>query len=127
MRTTVDEFARRVLLTSGMLTVIGTLLAAWGWGPRIALGILVGAAVGGAHFAWLARAVAQVSRVFAGGRPRLRWVLALSARYLVSFAALAVPVALGWAHAAALGVGLTTLPLALTLEGWRAARREVEP
>jgi ATP synthase I chain len=126
METIVDDFARRVLLVSGVLAGVGSLVAAWGWGPRVGLGVLVGAAVAVANFAWLARAVAQVATAFAGGRPRVRWVLALSTRYLVSFTALAAPVALGWAHPAALGVGLTALPLALTLEGWRAARGEAE-
>ena len=127
MRTTVDDFARRVLVTSSVLAVVGSLLAAGGWGARVGLGVLVGAGVAVANFAWLARAVAQVAAAFAGSRPRVRWILALGTRYLVSFAALAAPVVLGWAHPVALGVGLTALPLALTLEGWRAARREAGP
>lgn len=121
------DFVKRVLLAIGVLTVLGSLLATWVWGPRAGLGVLVGAAVAAANFAWLARGLAQVATAFAGRRPRVRWILVLSARYLLSFAALAAPVALGWAHPAALGVGLTALPLALTLEGWRSARGEVEP
>jgi hypothetical protein len=122
----VDDFARRVTLTVSLLAAVGVLLAVWGWGARAGVGVLVGAAVAVLNFAWLARGLAQVAAAFAGGRPRRRWILALSVRYLVSFTALAAPVALGWAHPAALGVGLTALPLALTVEGWRAARGESE-
>ena len=124
---TVGDFVKRVLLASGLLAVLGSLLATWGWGPRVGLGVLVGAVVAAANFAWLARGLSQVAAAFAGRRPRVRWILVLSTRYLVSFTVLAAPVALGWAHPAALGVGLTALPLALSLEGWRAARGEVEP
>lgn len=121
-----DDFARRVTLTVSLLAAVGVLLAVWGWGARAGVGVLVGAAVAVLNFAWLARGLAQVAAAFAGGRPRHRWILALSVRYLVSFTALAAPVVLGWAHPAALGVGLTALPLALTVEGWRAARGESE-
>ena len=121
------DFVRRVLLASGVLAILASLLATWGWGSRVGVGILVGTAVAAANFAWLARGLSQVANAFAGRRPRVRWILVLSTRYLVSFAALAAPVALGWAHPAALGVGLTALPLALTLEGWRMARGESEP
>jgi hypothetical protein len=114
-----------VLLASGLLAVSASLLATWVWGPRVGLGVLVGAVVAAANFAALARGLSQVATAFAGRRPRIRWILALSTRYLVSFAVLAAPVALGWAHPAALGVGLTALPLALVLEGWRAARGDV--
>jgi ATP synthase I chain len=127
METTVGDFVRRVLLASSLLAVLGSLLATWGWGPRVGFGVLVGAAVAAANFAWLARGLSQVATAFAGRRPRVRWILVLSTRYLVSFAVLAAPVALGWAHPAALGVGLTALPVALTLEGWRAAREGAEP
>jgi ATP synthase I chain len=126
MGTTVSDFVRRVLLASSLLAVPGSLLATWGWGPRVGFGVLIGAAVAAANFAWLARGLSQVATAFAGRRPRVRWILILSARYLVSFVVLAAPVALGWAHPAALGVGLTALPVALTLEGWRAARGEAE-
>jgi hypothetical protein len=127
MGTTVSDFVRRVLLASSLLAVPGSLLATWVWGPRVGFGVLIGAAVAAANFAWLARGLAQVATAFAGRRPRVRWILILSTRYLVSFVVLAAPVALGWAHPAALGVGLTALPVALTLEGWRAARGEAEP
>jgi len=127
MGTTVGDFVKRVLLVSSLLAMLGSLLGTWGWGPRVGLGVLVGAVVAAANFAWLARGLSQVAAAFAGRRPRVRWILVLSTRYLVSFTVLAAPVALGWAHPAALGVGLTALPLALSLEGWRAARGEVEP
>ncbi|HEY7649941.1 MAG TPA: ATP synthase subunit I [Methylomirabilota bacterium] len=122
-----SDFVRRVLLASSLLAVPGSLLATGVWGPRVGFGVLIGAAVAAANFAWLARGLAQVATAFAGRRPRVRWILILSTRYLVSFVVLAAPVALGWAHPAALGVGLTALPVALTLEGWRAARGEAEP
>src|SRR3990167_2993557 len=117
---TSTEFGARVISRGALAGAAAALVAAWGWGAPASGGVLVGAAVALLHFAWLARGVALGAP--GARRPGARWIVALGTRYLVTFAALAAPVALEWAHPVALGVGVTVLPLALTAAGLRAAR-----
>jgi hypothetical protein len=124
-RRTTAEFAQRVTVAAAALAVAGAGGAAW-WAGRAALvGVLVGAAVAIANFRWLARGVALLEAGSDQPRWRARSVFLVGARYLVTFGALAAPVAAGIADPVALGVGLTALPIALTTQGLRAGREEV--
>src|SRR3989338_970527 len=120
---TSTEFGARGISRGARAGAAGAPFAAWGWGAPASGGVLVGAAVALLNFAWLARGVALVGGAAGARRPGARWIVALGTRYLVTFAALAAPVALEWAHPVALGVGVTVLPLALTAAGLRAARQ----
>jgi len=120
---TSSELGARVIQGGALAGAALALGAGWGWGARASVGVAVGAAVALLDFAWLARAVALLAGAPGARRPGVRWTLALATRYLVTFAALVLPVALEWAPPVALGVGVTVLPLALTAEGLRAARQ----
>ena len=120
---TASELGARVIQGGALAGAALALGAGWGWGVRAAAGVAVGAAVALLDFAWLARGVALLAAAPGARRPGVRWAVALAARYLVTFAALGLPVALGWAHPVALAVGVTVLPLALTAGGLRAARQ----
>ncbi|MBI4271168.1 MAG: ATP synthase subunit I [Candidatus Rokubacteria bacterium] len=120
---TPSEFGARVMIGGALAGSVLALLAACGWGAHAFGGVAVGAAVALLNFAWLARGVALVAGTPGGRRPGVRWVLALGTRYLLTFTALATPVALEWAHPVALGLGVTVLPLLLTTQGLHAARR----
>lgn len=111
-------------VTAGTCALVAALAAPAGWlgGQTAALGVLAGGALAVVNFRWLAaRAVAAASSAgVAGGA----WLVGTGLRLAAFAAACAVLLALEWAHPVALLAGLSVLPLALIVEGLRAASTE---
>jgi hypothetical protein len=94
--------------------------AAWLGGLDGALGAVAGAALGVGNFRWLsARAHAAATHA---GAARALWSLGAGVRLAALAAAAALLLTSGHAHPVALVAGLTTLPLALVVNGLRDAR-----
>lgn len=117
---TVGDLVVRVIVQGAAATAACAVIAAWSWSVTVSIGIATGGTVALANFALLARGMGHIA-----GRPvRARFVVALITRHALCLAALAAPVAAGWAHPVALGLGITLLPIALTIEGFRVSREE---
>ena len=124
-RIDVTDFAARVTLASSVTAAVGAVAGAVLGGASALVGVGVGAAVAILNFAWLAHVTAHAA---ATRRLPLRSrgvaLLLIATRYLLIFMALGGPLAAGLAHPLALAVGLTVLPLTLTIQGLRVAREE---
>lgn len=95
---------------------LGGLPAATGVGGAGAIALM--------NFRWLARDVSRATAVAAEGRAGIRRVgRMMGLRQLVTFGALGLLVAQGWAHPVAVGVGLAALPPVLLVQGLLDARR----
>jgi len=112
------EFVRQVTWT--VLAALGPVAAGAALlaGRRGALGAVVGALVSLGAFRWIAGAVSRAAAP--GGRTGLGLsALAVGARHLVAFGALAAVLATGAAHPLALVAGLSLLPPAVIALGLR--------
>ena len=103
------DFVRRVsramLVTLGPLSACAGLLAGW----SAAVGFLAGGLISLGSFRWIASGVARGGAPGAHGGFGLA-ALAVGARHLAMFGALAVLLGSGAAHPVALFAGLTVLP-----------------
>lgn len=117
------DLAARVTWT-GAATVAALTAGAW-WvaGQPAAAGVGGGGGIALLNFRWLARdlhrATAQVAEGSAGAARLSR----IGLRQLVTFGALGLLVAQGWAHPVAVAVGLAALPPVLLAQGLLDARR----
>ena len=117
------DLAARVTWT-GAATVAAMAAGAW-WlaGAPAAAGVASGGAIALANFRWLARDVSRATELIAAGAPTVGRLSRVGLRQLVTFGALGVLVAQGWAHPVAVAVGLAALPPVLLAEGLLDARR----
>jgi hypothetical protein len=106
-------------------TVVVVLVAAgaggWLGGVPGALGVLAGGGLGLVGFRLLA---ARVRAVATGPALAAPWALVASLRFAAVSGVAALLFVGGWAHPVAWLAGYSALPLALVLQGLRAAREE---
>jgi hypothetical protein len=117
------DFASRVTWV-GACTVAAMGAGAW-WlaGVPAAAGVAGGGAIAFVNFRWLARDIERAVAVVVEGRAGLARIGRIGLRQFVTLGALGVLVAQGWAHPAAVGLGLAALPPVLLLQGLIHARR----
>lgn len=121
---TIADLAARVTW-SGAATVAAMAAGVWGLvGASAAAGVGCGGAIALLNFRWLARDVGRVSTLIAGGQVGAARIGRIGLRQLVTFGALGVLIAQGWAHPIGVGVGLAVLPPVLLTQGLLDARRE---
>lgn len=119
----IAELAAKVTW-SGSLTVAAITAGAW-WlaGAPAAAGVGGGGAIALLNFRWLAREVSRATAPIAEGRGLGR-IGRMGLRQMVTFGALGVLIAQGWAHPVAVGVGLAALPPVLLAQGLLDARKD---
>lgn len=101
-----------------------TVGAWWLAGVSAAVGVGGGGAIALVNFRWLARDVSRATALVAEGQTGVGRISRIGLRQLVTFGALGLLVAQGWAHPVAVGVGLAALPPVLLAQGLLDARRE---
>jgi hypothetical protein len=120
----IADLAARVTW-SGAAIVAAMTAGAWGLaGGSAAAGVGGGGAIALLNFRWLARDVGRATTLIAGGQGGVGRIGRIGLRQLVTFGALGVLIAQGWAHPVGVGVGLAALPAVLLVEGLLEARRE---
>ena len=115
------ELAAGVTRQATLIVLVAALAGAWLGGARGALGVLTGGALGILGFRVLASRVGALS---AGPGLHAPWLMLAAARFLVVSGAAALLFVGGWAHPVAWLAGYSVLPVALVLQGLRAAREE---
>jgi len=122
---TIADLAARVT-RSGAVTVAAATAGAWALaGAFAAVGVGAGGTIALLNFRWLARDVGRATGLLADGEGGgIGRIGRIGLRQLVTFGALGVLIAQGWAHPVGVGVGLAALPPVLLAEGLRGARRE---
>jgi len=113
----VGRVSRAMLWALAAVAAGAGLMAGW----PAAVGSLSGGLVSLGSFRWIARGVARAS-TFPAGRGLVLSALAVGARHLVLFGALAVALWSGAAHPLALLAGLSLLPPIVIALGLSAAR-----
>ncbi|HUM14152.1 MAG TPA: ATP synthase subunit I [Candidatus Nitrosotalea sp.] len=110
---------------SGAATVAAMTAGAW-WlaGTSAAAGVGGGGAIGLLNFRWLARDLGRATSLIAAGQGGVGRIGRIGLRQLVTFGALGVLIAQGWAHPVGVGVGLAALPPVLLAQGLLDARRQ---
>jgi hypothetical protein len=120
----IADLAARVTW-SGAATVAAMTAGAWGLaGSAAAAGGGGGGAIALLNFRWLARDVGRIADLIADGQGGAVGIGRIGLRQLVTFGALGVLIAQGWAHPVGVGVGLAALPPVLLVQGLLDARRE---
>jgi hypothetical protein len=119
----IADLAARVTWT-GAATVGAMTAGAW-WlaGVPAAAGVGGGGAIALVNFRWLARDLGRATAMIAEGQGGVGRISRIGLRQLVTFGALGVLIAQGWAHPVGVGVGLAALPLVLLAQGLLDARR----
>jgi ATP synthase I subunit len=121
---TIADLAARVTWTGGVTVAAMTVGAWWLAGAPAAAGVGGGGAIALVNFRWLARDVSRATALVAEGQTGVGRISRIGLRQLVTFGALGLLVAQGWAHPVAVGVGLAALPPVLLAQGLLDARRE---
>lgn len=121
---TIADLAARVTWTGGVTVAAMTVGAWWLAGVSAAAGVGGGGAIALVNFRWLARDVSRATALVAEGQTGVGRISRIGLRQLVTFGALGLLVAQGWAHPVAVGVGLAALPPVLLAQGLLDARRE---
>jgi ATP synthase I chain len=118
----IADLAARVTWTGGV-TVAALMAGAW-WlaGPPAAAGVGGGGSIALLNFRWLARDVSRATALLAEGGTGLGRIGRIGLRQLVTFGALGLLIAQGWAHPVGVGVGLAALPPVLLIQGLLDAR-----
>jgi hypothetical protein len=121
---TIADLAARVTW-SGAASVAAMTAGAWGLaGADAAAGVAGGGGIALMNFRWLARDVGRVAGMIAEGQGGAGRIGRIGLRQAVTFGALGLLIAKGWAHPVGVGVGLAVLPFVLLTEGLLDARRE---
>jgi ATP synthase I chain len=121
----IADLAARVTWT-GSATVAAMAAGAW-WlgGAPVAAGVGGGGAIALLNFRWLARDVSRATALITeGGGGGVGRIGRVGLRQLVTFGALGLLVAQGWAHPVGVGIGLAALPPVLLAQGLLDARKE---
>jgi len=121
---TIADLAARVSWTGGLTVAVMTAAAWWLAGVSAAAGVAGGGAIALLNFRWLARDVSRATALVVGGPAAGGRISRIGLRQLVTFGALGLLVAQGWANPVAVGVGLAALPPALLAAGLLGAREE---
>lgn len=120
----IADLAVRVTRTGGLAVTAVTAVAWWLGGAAVAAGVGAGGGIALLNFRWLARDVVRATALIAEGQGGAGRIGRVGLRQLVTFSALGLLVAQGWAHPVGVGVGLAVLPPVLLAEGLLDARRE---
>lgn len=120
----ITDLAARVTRTGGLLVAALTAAAWWLAGAPAAAGVGAGGAIALANFRWLARDVGRASGLVATGGTSAARIGRIGLRQLMTFGALGLLIAQGWAHPVGVGIGLAALPPVLLAEGLLDARRQ---
>lgn len=121
---TIADLATRVSWTGGLTVAAMTAGAWWLAGVPAAAGVAGGGAIALLNFRWLARDVSGATALVVGAQAAMGRIGRIGLRQLVTFGALGLLVAQGWAHPVGVGVGLAALPPVLLAAGLLGARRE---
>jgi len=121
---TIADLATRVSWTGGLTVAAMTAGTWWLAGVSAAVGVAGGGAIAIFNFWWLARDVSRATALVVGGQAAIGRISRIGLRQLVTFGALGLLVAQGWAHPVGVGVGLAALPPVLLAAGLLGARRE---
>ena len=120
----ITDLAARVTRTGGLLVAALTAAAWWLAGAPTAAGVGAGGVIALANFRWLARDVGRASGLVAEGGASAARIARIGLRQLMTFGALGLLIAQGWAHPVGVGIGLAALPPVLLAEGLLDARRQ---
>lgn len=112
----------RVTIDGLLAVAVMALLAGWLVGSAAFVGVLAAGLLSLVNLRWIARSASAATAALGGGRPRWSWTLALGARFLLMFGALAALLASGAVAPVALMAGLAVLPVVLLVRGFAAAR-----
>jgi hypothetical protein len=118
------DLAARVVWTGG-ITVAAMAAGAW-WlaDAPAAAGVGGGGGLALLNFRWLARDLQRATALIGEGSAGGGRLGRIGLRRLVTFGALALLVAQGWAHPLAVAIGLVALPPVLLAQGLLDARRQ---
>ena len=119
----IAELAAKVTWSGGLTVAAITAGAWWVAGAPAAAGVGGGGAIALLNFRWLAREVSRATAPIAegGGLGRIG---RMGLRQVVTFGALGVLIAQGWAHPVGVGIGLAALPPVLLAQGLLDARKD---
>jgi hypothetical protein len=121
---TIADLAARVTWTGGVTVAVITAGAWWLAGAPAAAGVGGGGAIALMNFRWLARDVSRATALVAEGGGGVGRIGRVGLRQLVTFGALGLLVAQGWAHPVGVGIGLAALPPVLLAQGLLDARKD---
>ena len=121
---TIADLAARVTWTGGVTVAAITAGAWWLAGAPAAAGVGGGGAIALLNFRWLARDVSRATALVAEGGGGVGRIGRMGLRQLVTFGALGLLVAQGWAHPVGVGIGLAALPPVLLAQGLLDARKD---
>ncbi|MGH7413390.1 MAG: ATP synthase subunit I [Candidatus Rokuibacteriota bacterium] len=117
------DLAARVTWTAAATVAAMTAGAWWLEGAPAAAGVGGGGGIALLNFRWLARDVSRAAALISNGSVGVGRLSRVGLRQLVTFGALGLLVAQGWAHPVAVAVGLAILPPVLLAQGLLDARR----
>lgn len=116
------------VMWAGACTVAVISSGAW-WlaGVPAAAGVAGGGGLALINFRWLARDVGRAVELVAEGRGGLARIGRIGLRQVVTLGGLGLLISQGWAHPAAVGLGLAALPPVLFVQGLLHARPDEPP
>lgn len=120
----IADLAARVTWTGGLTVAAMTAGAGWLYGSAAAAGVGGGGAIALLNFRWLARDVSRATALIAGGGSGVGRIGRIGLRQVVTFGALGLLIAQGWAHPVGVGIGLAALPPVLLAQGLLDARKD---
>jgi hypothetical protein len=118
----IADLAARVTWTGGVAVAAMTAGAWWLAGAPAAAGVGGGGSIALLNFRWLARDVSRATALVAEGGGGVGRIGRIGLRQLVTFGALGLLIAQGWAHPVGIGIGLAALPPVLLIQGLLDAR-----
>ena len=120
----IAELAAKVTWSGGLTVAAITAGAWWVAGAPAAAGVGGGGAIALLNFRWLARDVSRATALIGEGGITVGRIGRVGLRQVVTFGALGVLIAQGWAHPVGVGIGLAALPPVLLAQGLLDARRD---
>ena len=120
----IADLAARVTWTASATVAAMAAGAWWLGGAPVAAGVGGGGAIALLNFRWLARDVSRATTLIAEGGGGVGRIGRVGLRQFVTFGALGLLVAQGWAHPVGVGIGLAALPPVLLAQGLLDARKE---
>jgi hypothetical protein len=120
----ITELAAKVTWSGGLTVAAITAGAWWVAGAPAAAGVGGGGAIALLNFRWLARDVSRATALSGEGGIKVGRIGRVGLRQVVTFGALGVLIAQGWAHPVGVGIGLAALPPVLLAQGLLDARKD---
>lgn len=120
----IAELAAKVTWSGGLMVAAITAGAWWVAGAPAAAGVGGGGAIALLNFRWLARDVSRATALIGEGGITVGRIGRVGLRQVVTFGALGVLIAQGWAHPVGVGIGLAALPPVLLAQGLLDARKD---